>query len=70
MFIPSTKYAEVRYNSLTISLLSDVGPTDEAMSAGHFSAFITPVLKNPSLDATNIQSYRPVTINILAILDW
>jgi len=37
-----------------------------SMSAGHFpvafkEAFITPALKKPGLDVTNVQSYRPIS---------
>jgi len=39
---------------------------NRSMSAGHFpvafkDAFITPSLKKPGLDVTNVQSYRPVS---------
>ena len=60
---------------LPVSLMKQV--TDEiapfltelfnrSTSAGHFpaafkEAFITPALKKPGLDATNVQSYRPIS---------
>ena len=50
---------------------------DRSMSAGHFSAafkeaFITPALKKPGLDATNVQSYRPISnLSVVSkLLEW
>ena len=39
---------------------------NRSMSTGHFpaalkDAFITPALKKPGLDVTNVQSYRPIS---------
>ena len=41
-------------------------PFNHSMSAGHFpvalkEAFITPALKKPGLDVTNVRSYRPIS---------
>ena len=39
---------------------------NRSMSTGHFpstlqEAFITPAIKKPGLDVTNVQSYRPIS---------